>query len=103
VNANIKVLDVHRSGGDIIFNVFGQNRQTEFIAPAKLPAALGQHRKLFPFRRALKKRACTLTAGERQAGRERRHHLVGMTAHDGVAGSDTQVVEGGLVAVRTGP
>ena len=30
-------------------------------------------------------------------------NLIGVAAHDGVAGSDAQIVERGLVAVRTGP
>src|SRR4029077_21162087 len=34
---------------------------------------------------------------------ERGNHLVGVAAHDGIAGTHAQVVEGGLVTVRTGP
>ena len=44
-----------------------------------------------------------MTLGDAQAGGERGNHLVGVAAHDGVAGSDAQVVERGLVEVRPGP
>ena len=101
-DANVEALGSQRAGGNIVFDVLRQIGEQELIAACETAGRFGQHDSLFPLGRALKA-GIQLDGGRSQAGGERGNQLVGVAAHDGVAGSHAQVVEGGLAAVRTGP
>ncbi len=101
-DANFEVLRLHRAGGDVILDVLRQAAKQILIAAREITGGLGQHRDLFPLGRTLKVRMHR-DARRTQADGNRGNDLVGVAAHNGIAGRDAQVVERGLIAVRTGP
>src|SRR5215467_8396135 len=101
-HANVEVLRRNRPGSDVILDVLGQTCEEKLIAASEIASRLRLHGNLFPLGGTLK--ACMqLDAGRPQTDRKRCHHLVGVAAYEGIAGSHAQIIERGLMAVRAGP
>ena len=101
-DVNVIVLRRHGSGGDIVFDVLGQTGKQILIAAGEIAGRFALHRNLLPLGGSLKA-GIQLYVGRLQTGGNRRNHLVGVAAHDGVAGSHAQLIQRGLVVMRPGP